>query len=40
MLEYWTGQRKDYQFPTNMKFEYKTDTDLFDFVAVRITLTL
>jgi len=33
MLEYWSGQDKDFEFPTNLEFEYKTDTDLFEFVA-------
>ena len=36
MIEYWSGQKSDFQFPTNVKFEYKTDTDLFEFVAVSI----
>ena len=34
MLEYWAGQKRDFGFPKNLKFEYKTDTDLFEFVAV------
>ncbi|XP_057298776.1 peptidylprolyl isomerase domain and WD repeat-containing protein 1-like [Hydractinia symbiolongicarpus] len=33
MIEYWAGQKCDFNFPTNLEFEYKTDTDLFDFVA-------
>jgi len=33
MVEYWSGQKNDFDFPKNLKFEYKTDTDLFEFVA-------
>jgi len=33
MMEYWSGQQHDYQFPSNVKFEFKTDTDLFEFIA-------
>jgi len=40
MLEYWSGQKKDFAFPTNLKFEFKSDTDLFDFVAVSLSLLL
>ena len=36
MIEYWAGQKRDFGFPKNLKFEYKTDTDLFEFVAVSI----
>ncbi|XP_005110323.1 peptidylprolyl isomerase domain and WD repeat-containing protein 1 [Aplysia californica] len=32
MIEYWTGPKHDYAFPRNVQWEYKTDTDLFDFV--------
>ena len=35
MVEYWSGQKNDFIFPKDVKFEYKTDTDLFEFVAVR-----
>ena len=35
MIEYWTGQEFGFQFPTkHIKFEFKTDTDLFEFVMV------
>ncbi|XP_076800804.1 peptidylprolyl isomerase domain and WD repeat-containing protein 1-like [Clavelina lepadiformis] len=31
MLEYWTGQDKNYKFPEDtVKFKYKTDTDLYE----------
>lgn len=36
MVEYWAGQKKEFGFPTNLKFEYKTDTDLFEFVAAKM----
>ena len=35
MVEYWTGPKKDYKFPTQVAFKYKTDTDLYEFVKVR-----
>ncbi|BFY99385.1 hypothetical protein BsWGS_02425 [Bradybaena similaris] len=31
-LEYWTGPKGDYSFPRNLSWEYKTDTDLFEFM--------
>ena len=37
MVEYWSGQKKDYKFPNNLKFEFKTDTDLFEFIAVSLS---
>ena len=36
MLEYWAGPAQDYGFPKSVKFEYKTDTDLYEFIKVRI----
>ena len=32
MVEYWCGPKHDYQFPKNLQWEFKTDTDLFDFL--------
>ncbi|XP_050682597.1 peptidylprolyl isomerase domain and WD repeat-containing protein 1 isoform X2 [Leptidea sinapis] len=32
IIEYWTGPKHEYQFPKNIKFTSKLDTDLFDFV--------
>ncbi|XP_041985082.1 peptidylprolyl isomerase domain and WD repeat-containing protein 1 [Aricia agestis] len=32
IVEYWTGPKHEYQFPRNVKFESKLDTDLFEFV--------
>jgi len=32
MLEYWGGPAHTYSFPKNVKFEHKTDTDLYEFV--------
>ena len=34
MLEYWSGIKHDLAFPKNVDFEYKTDTDLFEFIMV------
>ena len=34
MLEYWGGVAQSYGFPKNVKFEHKTDTDLYEFVRV------
>ncbi|KAG8042376.1 hypothetical protein G9C98_005010 [Cotesia typhae] len=31
ILEYWTGQKSQYQFPKSVSFESKLDTDLFEF---------
>lgn len=35
MLEYWSGVKTNYEFPKTIKWEYKTDTDLFEFAKVR-----
>ncbi|VDM56400.1 unnamed protein product [Angiostrongylus costaricensis] len=35
MIEYWTGARKGYKFPDNVKWRYKTDTDLYEFVKMK-----
>uniref|UniRef100_G3PT16 Peptidylprolyl isomerase domain and WD repeat containing 1 n=1 Tax=Gasterosteus aculeatus aculeatus TaxID=481459 RepID=G3PT16_GASAC len=32
MLEYWTGLRNDFRFPKYVQWEYKTGTDLYEFV--------
>jgi len=32
ILNYWTGAKTEYQFPKNVEFESKMDTDLFEFV--------
>lgn len=32
ILNYWTGAKTEYQFPKNVDFESKLDTDLFEFV--------
>ena len=34
IIEYWSGIKNDLGFPSNVDFEYKTDTDLFEFVMV------
>jgi len=36
MLEYWTGPRHEYLFPRTVSWQYKTDTDLYEFAKVRI----
>ncbi|VDK31508.1 unnamed protein product [Gongylonema pulchrum] len=36
MLEYWSGPKCDYEFPSNVKWKYKTDTDLYEFVKVTL----
>ena len=40
MLEYWTGPKYDYKFPKNVQWEYKTDTDLYEFAKVRDILSI
>lgn len=35
MLEYWSGAKTNYEFPTNVKWEFKTDTDLYEFAKVK-----
>ncbi|KAE9415276.1 hypothetical protein Angca_008434, partial [Angiostrongylus cantonensis] len=35
MIEYWTGAKKGYKFPDNVKWRYKTDTDLYEFVKMK-----
>ncbi len=32
ILNYWTGEKTEYEFPKNVDFESKLDTDLFEFV--------
>ena len=36
MLEYWTGPRHEYQFPRTVSWQYKTDTDFYEFAKVKI----
>lgn len=31
MLEYWTGLPNEFKFPKHVDWEYKTDTDLYEF---------
>ncbi|XP_072920628.1 peptidylprolyl isomerase domain and WD repeat-containing protein 1 isoform X1 [Hemitrygon akajei] len=35
MLEYWTGPPTEYKFPKNIEWEYKTDTDLYEFAKCK-----
>lgn len=31
MLEYWTSLPTEFKFPKNVQWQYKTDTDLYEF---------
>eukprot|EP00105_Crassostrea_gigas_P002399 XP_011414911.1 PREDICTED: peptidylprolyl isomerase domain and WD repeat-containing protein 1 [Crassostrea gigas] len=35
MLEYWTGPKTDFAFPKKVLWEYKTDTDLYEFAKCK-----
>ncbi|XP_055956418.1 peptidylprolyl isomerase domain and WD repeat-containing protein 1 [Patella vulgata] len=35
MLEVWTGPKYDYNFPKTLNWQYKTDTDLYDFMKCK-----
>uniref|UniRef100_A0A0N5AIS8 peptidylprolyl isomerase n=1 Tax=Syphacia muris TaxID=451379 RepID=A0A0N5AIS8_9BILA len=35
MVEYWSGPKHDYGFPKNVRWECKTDTDLYEFVKIK-----
>lgn len=35
MIEYWTGPPREYKFPKNVDWEYKTDTDLYEFAKCK-----
>ncbi|XP_036265670.1 peptidylprolyl isomerase domain and WD repeat-containing protein 1 isoform X4 [Pipistrellus kuhlii] len=35
MMEYWTGPPHEYKFPKNVSWEYKTDTDLYEFAKCK-----
>ncbi|XP_069348154.1 peptidylprolyl isomerase domain and WD repeat-containing protein 1 isoform X1 [Eulemur rufifrons] len=35
MIEYWTGPPHEYKFPKNVSWEYKTDTDLYEFAKCK-----
>ncbi|TMS34756.1 hypothetical protein L596_002284 [Steinernema carpocapsae] len=37
MIEYWSGPKSNYDFPNNVKFEYKSDTDLYKLAQVKVT---
>lgn len=34
MIEYWSGTKTGFEFPVNIDWEYKTDTDLYEFLKV------
>jgi peptidylprolyl isomerase domain and WD repeat-containing protein 1 len=35
MLEYWSGAMNDYEFPKNVQYDSKMDTDLYEYVKVK-----
>ncbi|NXF41454.1 PPWD1 protein, partial [Nyctibius bracteatus] len=35
MIEYWTGTPHEYKFPKNVNWDYKTDTDLYEFAKCK-----
>ncbi|XP_028661304.1 peptidylprolyl isomerase domain and WD repeat-containing protein 1 isoform X1 [Erpetoichthys calabaricus] len=35
MIEYWTGLPSEFKFPKNINWEYKTDTDLYEFAKCK-----
>ncbi|KAI5099434.1 peptidylprolyl isomerase domain and WD repeat-containing protein 1, partial [Silurus meridionalis] len=35
MLEYWTGLPSDFRFPRQVEWEFKTDTDLYEFAKCK-----
>uniref|UniRef100_A0A7E4ZZR6 peptidylprolyl isomerase n=1 Tax=Panagrellus redivivus TaxID=6233 RepID=A0A7E4ZZR6_PANRE len=35
MLEYWSGARTNYEFPKNVPWEFKGDTDLYEFAKLK-----
>ncbi|XP_062870675.1 peptidylprolyl isomerase domain and WD repeat-containing protein 1 [Trichomycterus rosablanca] len=35
MIEYWTGLPSDFKFPRQVEWEYKTDTDLYEFAKCK-----
>ncbi|XP_025109974.1 LOW QUALITY PROTEIN: peptidylprolyl isomerase domain and WD repeat-containing protein 1-like [Pomacea canaliculata] len=39
MVEYWAGPRGDYQFPRNLSWESKIDTDLYEFLKCNASPT-
>lgn len=40
MLEYWSGPKADFAFPMKVLWEYKTDTDLYEFAKVTTLIYL
>ncbi|CAK5103306.1 unnamed protein product [Meloidogyne enterolobii] len=35
MIEYWSGTKSNYEFPTSVDFKYKMDTDLYEFCKIK-----
>jgi hypothetical protein len=38
MVECWSGPKTDYAFPKKLMWQYKTDTDLYEFAKVHMYL--
>ncbi|KAK5637915.1 hypothetical protein RI129_012210 [Pyrocoelia pectoralis] len=38
MVEYWTNLKNDFEFPTNLQFESKLETDLYLFAKMKVTV--
>ncbi|VDN58518.1 unnamed protein product [Dracunculus medinensis] len=36
MIEYWSGPKGEYKFPDNIRWTYKTDTDLYEFLKLKV----
>lgn len=35
MVEYWSGARNDYGFPSSVDWERKLETDLYEFIKLK-----
>ncbi|KAK6050456.1 peptidyl-prolyl cis-trans isomerase, cyclophilin-type, partial [Cooperia oncophora] len=35
MIEYWSGAKREFKFAENVKFKYKTETDLYEFMKAK-----
>ncbi|KAL3124066.1 hypothetical protein niasHT_004655 [Heterodera trifolii] len=35
MAEYWSGSKNEFSFPKTVNFEFKTDTDLYEFCKIK-----
>ena len=39
-MEFWTGPKGDFKFSKNLEWEYKTETDWYEFVKVNVFLSV